>query len=70
MKLKKSAKIHKNEKTQHLNEWEKKREKLQKFLQHMSHSPTYTYFAHPIDFFALPILKKYEFYQIRFLFGT
>ena len=38
------------------------REKLQKFLQHISHSHTYTYFAHPIDFFALTILKKkYEF---------
>ena len=34
------------------------REKLPKFLQLMSHSHTYTYFAHPIDFFALPILKK------------
>ena len=34
------------------------REKLQKFFQHISHSHTYTYFAHPIDFFALPILKK------------
>ena len=34
------------------------REKLQKFLQHISHSHTYTFFAHPIDFFALPILKK------------
>ena len=35
------------------------REKLQKFLQHISHSHTYTYFAHPIDFFlTLPILKK------------
>ena len=33
-------------------------EKLQKFLQHISHSHTYTYFAHPIDFFALLILKK------------
>ena len=32
--------------------------KLQKFLQHISHSHTYTYFAHPIDFFALPILKE------------
>ena len=29
------------------------REKLQKFLQHVSHSHTYTYFAHPIDFFCL-----------------
>ena len=27
------------------------REKLQKFLQHISHSHTCTYFAHPIDFF-------------------
>ena len=34
------------------------REKLQKFLQHISHSHTYTYFAHLIVFFALPILKK------------
>ena len=46
------------------------REKLQKFLQHISHSHTYTYFAHPIDFFfALQILKKVQIYQIRFLFG-
>ena len=29
---------------------------------------TDTYFAHPIDFFALPILKKIRNYQIRFLF--
>ena len=40
------------------------REKLQKFFQHISHSHTYTYFAHPIDFFALPILKKIRIYQI------
>ena len=45
------------------------REKLLKFLQHISHSHTYTYFAHPIDFFALPILKKILIYQVRFLFG-
>ena len=45
------------------------REKLQKFLQHIPHSHTYTYFAHPIDFFALPILKKIQIYQIQFLFG-
>ena len=32
--------------------------KLQKFLQHISHSHTYMYFAHSIDFSALPILKK------------
>ena len=28
-------------------------EKLQKFLQHISYSHPYTYFAHPIDFFCL-----------------
>ena len=27
------------------------------------------YFAHPIDFFALPIYKKIRIYQVRFLFG-
>ena len=27
------------------------REKLQNFLQHISHSHTYMYFAHPNDFF-------------------
>ena len=43
------------------------REKLQKFLQHTSHSHTYMYFAHPIDFFALPILKKkYKFIRYGF----
>ena len=43
------------------------REKLQKFLQHISHSHTYMYFAHPIDFFALPILKKkYDFIRYGF----
>ena len=46
------------------------REKLHKFLQDISHSHTYTYFAHPIDFFTLPILKKkIQVYQVRFLFG-
>ena len=41
--------------------------KLQKFLQHISHSHTYMYFAHPIDFFALPILeKKYEYIRYGF----
>ena len=44
------------------------REKLQKFLQHISHSHTYMDFAHPIDFFALPILKKIQIYQVWFLF--
>ena len=43
--------------------------KLQKFIQHIPHSHTYTYFAHPIDFFALPILKKIRIYQVWFLFG-
>ena len=43
------------------------REKLQKFLQHISHSHTYTYFSHPIDFF-LPyqFWKKYEFIRYGF----
>ena len=46
------------------------REKLQKFLQHISHLHTYVYFAHPIDFFALTILKKkIRIYQVWFLFG-
>ena len=47
------------------------RDKLQKFLQHISHSHTYMYFAHPVDFFALPILtKKIRIYQVWFLFGV
>ena len=41
------------------------REMLQKFLQHMSHSHTYTYFAHPIDFFCLT-----NFEQNKNLSGT
>ena len=32
--------------------------KLQKFLQHISHSHTYTYFAHPFDFFCLTNFEK------------
>ena len=32
--------------------------KLQKFLQHISHSHTYMYFAHPIDFFCLTNFEK------------
>ena len=43
--------------------------KLQKFLQHISHSHTYTYFAHLIDFFCLTNFEKLRIYQIRFLFG-
>ena len=34
------------------------REKLQKFLQHISHSHTYTYFAQPFDFFCLTNFEK------------
>ena len=45
------------------------REKLQKFLQHISHSHTYTYFAHPIDFFRLTNFEKIRIYQLWFLFG-
>ena len=37
------------------------REKLQKFLQHISHSHTYTYFAHPIDIFCLTNFIRYGF---------
>ena len=33
-------------------------EKLQKFLQHISHSHTHTYFAHLIDFFCLTNFEK------------
>ena len=47
------------------------RETLQKFLQHISHSHTYMYLAHPLDFFALPILgEKKRIYQVWFLFGV
>ena len=44
------------------------REKLQKFLQHISHSHTYMYFAHPIDIFCLTNFekKKYEFIRYGF----
>ena len=34
------------------------RGKLQKFHQHISHSYTYTYFAHPIDLFCLNNFEK------------
>ena len=60
--------------------WKKKRtifdllftwgKSFKKFLQHISHSHTYTYFAHPIDFFCLVNFeKKIRIYQVRFLFG-
>ena len=42
------------------------REKLQKFFRHISHSHTNTYFAHTVDFFALPILKKTKYEFIRY----
>ena len=44
------------------------REKLQKFLWHISHSHTYMHFAHPIDFFCLTNLNKIRIYQVWFLF--
>ena len=44
------------------------REKLQKFLQHISHSHTCILLT-LLTLFALPILKKIRIYQIRFLFG-
>ena len=34
------------------------KESYKKFLQHISHSHTYTYFAHPIDFFCLTNFEK------------
>ena len=43
------------------------REKLEKFVQHISHSRTYMYFAHPIDLFCLTNFeKKYEFIRYGF----
>ena len=46
------------------------REKTPKFLQHMSLLHTYKYFAHPIDFFALPILQNLRIYHVWFLFDV
>ena len=44
------------------------REKLQKFLQHISHSHIHTHILLTLlTFFALQILKKIQIYQIRFL---
>ena len=45
------------------------REKLQKFLEHIFHSHTYMYFAHPIDFFCHTNFEKVQIYQVWFLFG-
>ena len=45
--------------------------KLQKCLQHIPHSHTYMYFAHPIDFFCLTNFEeKKRIYQVRFLFDV
>ena len=46
------------------------REKTQKYLQNISYLHTYTYFAHSIDFFALPILKKIRICHVWCLFGV
>ena len=44
--------------------------KLQKFLQHISHSHTYMNFAHPIDFFPYQFeKKKIRIYQVWLVFG-
>ena len=43
------------------------REKLQKFLQHISHSHV---FAQTIDFFCLTNFEKIQIYQVWFLFGV
>ena len=48
------------------------REKLQKVLQHVSHSHmvhTHTLLT-LLTFFALPIVKKIRIYQVWFLFGV
>ena len=44
--------------------------KVTKILQHISHSHTYTYFAHPSDFFCLTNCEqKNRICQVWFLFG-
>ena len=45
------------------------REKLQKFLQHICHSHTYTYFAHRIDFFCLTNFEEKKPESIRYGFS-
>ena len=45
------------------------REKLQKFRQHIFHSHTYMYFAHPIDFFGLANFEKKKYKFIRYGFS-
>ena len=44
--------------------------KDKKIIQHISHLHTYTYFAHPSDFFAFPNLQKLRIYHVWFLFGA
>ena len=49
------------------------RDKLEKILQHISHSHTNMYFAQPIDLFCLTNFekkKKIRIHQVWFLFGT
>ena len=43
--------------------------KLQKFIQHISHSHTCILLTLLLTFFAVPILKKIQIYQVQFLFG-
>ena len=45
------------------------REKFQKFFQHISHSHTYMYFAHPINFFCLINFEEKKYYFIRYGFS-
>ena len=45
-------------------------EKMQKFIQHISHFHTNNYFAHPIDYFCLPNSAKLRFHHVWFLFGV
>ena len=42
----------------------------QKFLQHISYSHTYMYFATQLIFCGLPILKQIQIYPVWFLFGV
>ena len=45
------------------------REKLQKILQHISHSHSYMYFARPIEFFCLTNFEKIRICLVWFFFG-
>ena len=50
----------------------KKKKKKKKTVQHISHSHTFLYFAHYIDFFCVTNFeeKKMQIYQVLFLFGV